>query len=389
MCSNITSKRSVFTNVQLSHYVPSESYTMSRVRTGFERVMGELTQPPFAYCAKDKGKIEDINEKLHLIKVRYKDYVEVVEYGETYSNNSANGIFLVQNIEINPKIKKGSSVKKGDLIVYNTGFFDYDPMDNKADWKIGINGLVAFMEDSKAIEDSCIISKSLANQLVSGIVYTRDVVLSRDTNIHKIVNRGDHVAVSDSLIVFDQTGSNPMIDDATDEEMIKLLEKLNRVTPTAKHAGTIVDIKVYHTCPIEDMSSSLAETVKEVTKLQKQKVNFAKNTKQPIDMEAPGPLTETDKLGVVNLDKDTVILRFFIKHNDHMRAGSKIIFSSSLKSVNSGVEPHPIYTEDGEEVLAIMSSLSMSNRIVMSPKLHGVAARVLEHVEKQVLDMYF
>ena len=47
-------------------------------------------------------------------------------------------------------------------------------------------------------------------------------------------------------------------------------------------------------------------------------------------------------------------------------------------------------TEDGSIVIdACFSSMGISNRIANSPLVTGVAARVMEKVEKDILDLYF
>jgi hypothetical protein len=59
-----------------------------------------------------------------------------------------------------------------------------------------------------------------------------------------------------------------------------------------------------------------------------------------------------------------------------MGGGSKLIFSSSLKSVIGEVMKHPVTTEDNIEVDAITGFKGVNNRLIMSPIVENVIAAI-------------
>jgi len=91
----------------------------------------------------------------------------------------------------------------------------------------------------------------------------------------------------------------------------------------------------------------------------------------------------------VDLTPETVILRFYIKQDKSMNVGDKLIFGNQLKSVASQVLPDYIEAEDGTKVGAVTSGRGIMQRIINSPVLMGISNRVLEKLEKDVLEMWF
>jgi hypothetical protein len=87
------------------------------------------------------------------------------------------------------------------------------------------------------------------------------------------------------------------------------------------------------------------------------------------------------------LDKDIVILRFYITEESEMGGGSKIVVSSSLKAVTARIV-QPMQAEDGvTEVDALSSARGVGARIVNSPLLVGTMSRVLIDLEKEIINM--
>jgi hypothetical protein len=68
--------------------------------------------------------------------------------------------------------------------------------------------------------------------------------------------------------------------------------------------------------------------------------------------------------------------------------GDKIVFDSSLKSVTGKIH-EDINTESDLKIDAVFSGSSISNRIVNSPIIMGMAERILETLEQQAIDIYF
>jgi hypothetical protein len=59
------------------------------------------------------------------------------------------------------------------------------------------------------------------------------------------------------------------------------------------------------------------------------------------------------------------------------------------KSVVSTVLEQPVTTESGETIDMLFGGSSISNRIVLSPTIVGIATRCMMDLEKEVIRQYF
>ena len=380
-------KRANMASVQMGSYVCTKEGYPCRVRTGFERVVAHRTSSEFAISANESGKIVDIDDKNHLIKVKYTKTkeIEVYEYGEKIANNTANGFFSTHNLILNPKFKKGSVFKKGDLLIYNKDAFHLDPISGEALWKAGINANVAFVESIDTIDDSTGITMELANKLEFKPTMMTEIIIDRTSNIHKVAQIGEHIKSVDPIIIFDQSDIASDIS-GDDIELKSALETFGRTAPKAKHSGVVSNVEIIHRCEIKDMSSSLAKFVRSINKIEEEKYKFATGSAQEDKYTKPGPITSTTKLGTIDLDNDIVVIRFYITENSEMGVGSKLVVSPSLKAVCARIIP-PTMAADGVTKIDILSSpRGVGARIVNSPLLNGAMGRVLIDLEKQVIE---
>ena len=387
--TNDDGKRASFINVQTSHVLPTKKSNVSRVRSGYEKVIAHRTRMPFAYSAEQDGRIEEIDEAIGMVKIRYKDgSIHCINYGVEYDKNGGGGFYTTQKITIN-NFKVGDKFNRGDIIVYNPDFFTKDPYSKQVDMNIGVLADIAFMESDGTIEDGSTITKSLSDDLEINPCHVRTLTLTRDTTVHKFANIGTKVLSTDPIIIFDESVI-PETMGNMDDEMISILGKLNRATPKAKFTGTIVQIDAYYKCRLEEMSPSIQKIVKLAGSLKNARYKFAKGTDSTNNYLPSTKVVGTDRLGTDVLDDEHVIFKFYIKQDMGMNAGDKIVFDSSLKSVCGGVVDHDIQVEDGSvQVKGLMSYRSINARIIMSPLLVGCATKVLERTEEQILDMYF
>jgi len=189
--------------------------------------------------------------------------------------------------------------------------------------------------------------------------------------------------------VFEDATMTDMSSITSDEVALDYLAKLNRITPKAKHTGTIVRIEAYYSIPVTEMHPSLGTAVKTIIRQNNNKAKFSQGTIDSIKYPPSIPLQEGTKFKKVKFEKDTVVLRFFIKEGITAGIGDKIVFDSSLKSVISTTLVDIPETESGLPVDAIFSGSSISNRIINSPMIVGIGERVMEKLEESVIDMYF
>jgi hypothetical protein len=371
----------------MSQYVPVKQSNTCRIRTGYERVLAHRTRPPFAYAAQQDGKVLSVDEQAHVLTVEYKDgSVYALGYGQEYSNNGGGGFYVTQNIEVNG-YKEGSKFRKGDILIYNKDFFTADIYSKQVDANLGYLANVALMEMAHTMEDSCVLSQDLAEALRTNPVHQREIVIKASTVVHQIVPVGGSVKNTTPLMIFDDTdipteySSNP--------DLLDAIQKLNRSIPKAKYAGKVVKIEAYYRKPLEEMSSSLATVIKSVAKTKNAKAKAAAGAANNYVFPKDQPVNR-DKLGIVDMDEDTVILRFYIQQDLAMGSGDKVVFAASLKSVCARVATEEMVTEDGSlKVQGILGATSAMNRMVMSVFIMGACNRILEKMEQDMLAMYF
>ena len=385
--TNDDSKRVTFANIQLSHYVPIKESDVSRVRTGFENVVAQkCTDPRFAYSAKEDGIIDKIDDVAKTIVVRYKDGKKIcLPYGSEPTNNSANGFYVDQEVTIN-NFKKGDKFKKGDILTYNRQYFKADPYSKQVKWKIGTLSKVAIMDNGGTVEDASIITKPLSDRMTFNPIHVKEIVITKNTNVHAFADVGQNVVNTDPLIVFDESAMQ--IDDGGDPELQKILGDLNKSAPKAEHSGVVMKIDALYKCSISDMTPTLQKLVRHVIKMKNARATDAEGCFNANEFRKSAPLEATTKVGKVDMTNDTVILRFYIKQEKVMHPGDKLFFDTALKSVVSTVYDDYIYTEDGEKVEAATSGRGILARLITSPFLTGVANAVLEKLEQNILNIW-
>ena len=385
------SKRFSFLNIHMSHYVATVQNDLPRVRTGYERVVAHRCKLPFAYAAEADGKIESIDEDAHVLTVVYPKAQKkvAIEYGDLYTNNGGGGFWCTQNIVING-FKPGDSVKQGDVIIYNEKYFHADPTNKQVDMMYGTLANVAIMDNCKTVEDSDIVSESLAKRLAFEPVHLRDIVITKKTNIHKFADVGTMVSNADPLMIFDQAELTDDMFGKVDEETAVLLGDVNRQTPKAKFTGKIVKIDAFYLGGTSDMSESAKKLANHINHIKSLKFNAAKGTSNGSNFYPSTSISTSTRIGKVVLEEDTLIIRFYIQQEASMSCGDKIEFDSSLKSICCGTDPDGWVSEDGSvRCEALFSGVGICKRLINSPVLTGIANRCLEKTEKDILDMYF
>lgn len=388
--TNDDSKRANFSSIQASAVVPMNGSEVSRLRTGYEEMIAHLTRPPFAYAAEEDGVIESIDQKAGIMVVRYKNGTRhAVEFGPQYTNNSANGFFVNQEVVIND-FKVGDKFKKDDILTYNKQFFQADPYNkNTVRYRTGTMANVAILDNGGTIEDASILTQPLCDKMVFNPVHVNTITITTDTVVRKFAHIGALVNSTDPLMVFDESPFTPGKED--DPAIVAELEKLNTASPKAGHTGTVVKIEALYKCPISNMTKSLQELVKHAVAGKNAQAVAASRANNSAEFLKSEPLVNVDKVGgIIDLTPTTVVLKFYIKQNKGMGVGDKLFFCNNLKSVASQIYPDYIEVEDGSlKVEAVTSGRGVLNRLIMSPFFSGICNNVLKTLEDKCLDVWF
>lgn len=381
-------KRAYLAGLQITQYMPTHEGEVSPIRTGYERVLAQRSRPPYAYPAKMDGKILEINEDIHLMKIEYSDGTQdVVPFGDQLSRNSSSGFYNTNRMVIN-NFKVGDKFKAQDILSYNKDCFQADPYSKQVDWKIGVLANVALVECDDTLDDCSAITTTLAAKLGVTPVHPFTVMLSKDTVVHSYKKLGDHVEIREPMITYDKSEVPDSLR-SSDAAVLEVLAKINKATEKAHHAGHICKIEAYYTCPISEMSESLQAIVKTCIKPQNAMSKFANGTAREDKFVASGTITTDYRVDGIVPEDDSVILKFYISEDVDMDAGSKIVYSTELKSVVGYIIPQQLDTESGDvKVDALMSMRAANARIVYSPFVTGACNRVLEKLQDDVIKMF-
>ncbi len=364
---------------------PVKDSGMSRVRTGYERILPYQSSSLYAGIAKDNGVVKDIDYTTKMVKVVYNDgSVDTFSFGSSYTDIS--DMYIAHNVTL--AVSVGDKVKPNDVICYNSDFFKYDHGAKQIDMVHGTMATVALLEEDGTLEDSCCISQELSKRLSTELVTTRAVILNSSSVIHSSVGVGSEVTATDYLIVFED-GEGMDIFDKYDDDTRYLLSKMNRKTPKAKYGGTIVKIDAYYSCDINTTHPTLKKIITPIVKSKKERVEYSKDSRQKEMYIESTPLPVGTKFKGVEFGTDTVLLLFYIKRLVPHEGGDKLVVANQLKSTTMSVYSHTPVSESGKPIDVVFSSDRIAARVVLSPYYMGVADKLLEKIEDDICDMYF
>lgn len=350
--------------------------------------MAHRTRPPFAYVAEEDGSIISMDASIGTMVVRYKSGKKVcVNFGEEYSNNTANGFYVNQDVVLNG-FKKGDTFRKGDVLTYNKEFFQADPYTKSTvRYKLGVQTHVAILDAGGTIEDASIITAPLGEKMIFNPVHRVEVVITTDTNVRSFVKIGEDVNSTEPLIVFDESAFD--VGNEEDPELAEMLSRLNSTSKKAGHTGKVVKIEAYYKSSLSSMTPTLQKLIRHAVEKRNAQADMALMCSNADEYMKSAPLTSTEKMGLTMMEENTVLLRFYIKQIKNMSPGDKLFFGPSLKSTVSEVYPDYIEVEDGSiKVEACTSARGILQRILSSPFLVGFANRILEKTEKDVLEIW-
>ena len=246
-------KRVNFVGIQHSHGIACSGYKQSSVRTGYEQIIAHRTGDLFADTAKQDGKV--VSKTNTGIILQFADgSTKSYEIGRRYG--AAAGLVIPHEVVCDLQV--GDEFKSGDIISYNSGFFEKDILNPKqVVWKAGVTVKTVLLESSQTLEDASSISKRLADKLTTKTTKIKTVVVSFDQIVKSMVKPGDAVEPESILCVIeDAVTSNSNL---FDEESLDTLRLLSNQTPTPKVRGVVERIEVYYHGQKEDMSDSLRD----------------------------------------------------------------------------------------------------------------------------------
>ena len=370
------SKRVNFISIQQGHTVASEGYHQPYVRTGYESVIANRTTDMFAYTAKQDGKVV-AKTKTGIIV----DYADGTRKGVSIGRIFGKAEGSVYPHDIVSDLEVGDVVKKGDIVAYNTGFFEKDFLNpGKVIMKNSMNVKTALYESNQTHEDGSSISKEVSARLSAKTTKVKSITVGFKQNLLNIVKVGQVVEPKDYLMIIEDEITSTVSN--FDEESLLLLSNLSKQAPKAKYSGTIDRIEVLYHGNKEDMSSSLLQLVE---KTDKSLADMCKSSGKPV---ITGQVNDDYRVAGVPLALDKAEIKIYLTISTHSGVGDKGVFANQLKTIFGEVMDYDMHTESGDRIDAIFSNKGIASRIVLSPYIIGTTTTLLRVLAKKMVQVY-
>ena len=401
-------QRTGMTRGQTTHMVLTDDMSPVLIGNKVESILPYHMHNEFCFVAKQDGKVIDMQDGIYIIE--YKDGTrDSFDSNPVIKKNSADGMFV--ELTFSTKLKVGDRFKKNEVLAAEKRAFTKNTDDISASMNIGVLAKVAIASIDDILEDSEPMTKKLSEQLGYYAIVKKTKALPANARVDRMVKVGDHVNIGDPLIVYDNHNG--------DEEVAKFLEEYskalgennmqealvesNSTTMKASDSGEILDIKMYYTVDIEELSPSLQKLVKAYNQKINKKDKFLEKYKNDGDnkfYKCGQLLTETADKSVAQYGKvkgedvgDGILIEIYIKHKDIIKKGDKTTNFTALKGVVShvieeGQEPWSEFRPE-EEVSAFISPLSILARKTPSIYTTLFGNKVLIELKRKVIKDYF
>lgn len=391
--------RSAMTFIQTSkHSMRTKKSMPLLVTNGADEAMPYISSDTFAYKAKENGVVTEVTDEYMV--VTYDKAVttqeggtylsECVDLKENVKKNSDGGFYIT--LKLDTDLKPGKKFKKGEIIAYDrSSYSNKNGEDDNLAYNLGVLAKVAILNTDEGFEDSTSISNWLSEAMATDVVVEKDKDLSKNTNVYSMVKVGQHVEEGDPLIIFqnsfDEKDANLLLKNITDSEFVS---DLGRIKLKSKYTGTIQDIKIYRTCEISEMSESLRKIVTEYE-------DGIKATKKMYEKyKLPGenlldPDYKMQPTGIMKNNPDGVKIVFYIKYNDKLSVGDKVVAQSANKGVVKNVFPDDLtpFSEyrPQEKIHALFAARSFNARMVTSVWVSGAINKCMIELDRQVKEI--
>ena len=393
--------RTAIAGKQSGHVVPTVGSQASLISNGFDEAVQFHLSNDFVINAEEDGEVVDINEETGFIMVKYKSGKhQAVNLNHDIVKNSGGGFYMSNTLK--PTLTKvGAKFKANAILAYHPKYFNYSPLTGLR-YSMGPLAKVAFLNTYNTYEDAGFITEEFGRKLETAIVYKQEATFKAGSNILEMKQIGDHVVIGDALMKFTNSFDDKEImkyltklSDESDRTMLE--EEINNEVK-ARHAGKIIDIKVYTRLDPSNLSDSLGDIVQKYFDKGNKKKEYLKSF-DPSDGAIHAGYLVTDntaplvnRYNMVKKHKGIdVLIEFYIEHGDTCGVGDKIALYSANKQVISevcpeGYEPYSEFRPD-ENIDVFCSPVTISRRMTKSSEFILATGKVLVELKRRVKSM--
>lgn len=386
---------------QAKHLIPVNKMSPVLISNGAEQVVPYYIGNDFCITAKDDGKVVEVDEKLGLIVVSYKDGThQAIDTNPQVVKNGAGGFLISKQMIC--KLKQGQTIKKNDVLAYDSKFFRQDNVGTRMN--LGTFCKVACFSSHSTFEDAMPATSKMASDLATEVTMEKKVVIGKNSNVDYIVKVGDKVSVEDDLIRFEDSYDEGLFNtflSSVGEDTKEAIKNGGKHAPKSHYNGVIENIIIQTDTDIDDMSPSLGKIVKDyyngINKKKKLLDKYDKNNTFKCGIlfnESTEKIDTSESNGKINGEEciDSVIIRFRIKYKDNVKVGDKACFFGPLKGTVSMVIPegYEPYTKSrpNEEISSYVSPNSILARQVPSVLKTMLANKVLVELKRKLQEIY-
>jgi len=267
-------------------------------------------------------------------------------------------------------LEEGDKFSEKEIIAKNPQYFKQLSSfgDSGESYVTGKLTKIAIASADYTMEDSCMVTTNLSDDMSSKVTMKKTVNLGVNSNIDFMVKKGSSISTGDPLLKFEQSfdekEANKLLSSLGDE-FNNMIDELSKNVISSKYTGSIADIKIYYNRDIEEFGTSVQKIIKSyIRNIEKRK----KMTKDINDDSLTFPPThKIDSEKINGEEVDGIMIEFYIMYEDSMGIGDKVVFDTALKSIigktiNSDKAPTTKRNPD-EEISAIVSPLSIVSRM--------------------------
>jgi len=373
------SKRVGHINGQHTHGVGCVNYSPLPYRTGYEEMIGLRGNGLFTQVAEDDGTVTKVTNTA--ITVKYKTKGEAVfKLGVTHGVSSGKSI----PHDMITDLKVGDNFKERGVLAWVDTFFKRSPLTpDNVQYAHGVLTRCAFLESEGTLEDSTILSDFLVRKLVTPQSKMIPIIVTKDMDIHNLLKIGD-IVEPDTILC---TVENSLLGGykENDTQAIQELSELSLNNVLAKVSGTITNIEVLYYFQLED--DTIAKSIIDIITLYDG--IRAKNSKLNGGIKV-GRIKESIRVGRKKVVADEIVIKVFIDYNLPLAVADKVVLANGAKLTISEITEKPsISSKDGLAVDSITAWQTISNRIIDSPEISGLAITNLIEISAQAADIYF
>ena len=354
--------RDAMNQAQKSHIIPVEGAETGYVTNSYDRSLAYMSDD-FAMRAEDAGVVESVTDKYIVIK--YNNGKRSAVKLKMLNKNSAKGKFVVAYMK--PVVKVGQKVKANDVLAHDKDFFKYNDLEGFVATMGAVLNLI-WKPEACVYEDSVVISETASKKLMNRAVKRVAARFHKNSKITDFKHLGEFVNADTPLITFVQGTEDDLMSEFLSNSEMSELDKKER---TAHKAGEIFNIRMTYACDKSTMSSSVSKFMttisKEILELNEEKQistitdEFNKREFSELPVEVKGG----HKMNGEIIEKDEILVEYFIEYPDFMGIGDKGSQFTALKGIVAKVVPDnemPIGVDSGRHVDLICSPYSPGAR---------------------------